>query len=270
MPVIHCYSHFAGDPYFNMAFDDWTARQVVETEGAVIIRLYTWKAPAITFGYHQSVDRAFDLSRLRETPAIRRITGGRALLHDPSELTYAIGMNLTGHSFEQKFDTVSAASEFISKVLVEFVTSLGWESQYVRQSSAENSRPDIFQTAPCFSSRARYEVVSGGKKLVASAQRRFSHGLFQHGSIKIGGIASHPALSGAFDAEAREPVTGERFMQSSTKFFETMSESLGMSTQVVSSDRIANAWVAIQQQRISRDSFKRREVVKQKELETSL
>jgi len=253
-----------------MAFDDWIARQVVENEGAIILRLYSWNIPAITFGYHQRVERAFDNSRLGKTPAIRRITGGRALLHDPSELTYAIGMNLKGHSFEQSFDTISAASEFISEALVEFVASMGWQSQYVRQSSVENGRPEVFHSAPCFSSKSRYEVVSDGKKLIASAQRRFPNGFFQHGSIKIGGIAGHPALDATPESNACEPVTSEQFMRSSACFFELMSAKFGMEIREISVGRVANEWVAERQKKICEDSIARPDAVKQKESKTSL
>ena len=91
-----CYSQYGCDPYENMAADEWLMEQAFSRPGYVALRLYTWNAGAITFGYNQDVDRAVDYSALNGTPLIRRITGGRALYHDPSELTYAIVVNTTG------------------------------------------------------------------------------------------------------------------------------------------------------------------------------
>jgi lipoate-protein ligase A len=269
MQSIDCYAHFAGKPYFNMAFDDWIAQRVMAINGAVLLRLYTWKQPTITFGFHQSTERAFDRSQLGGIPAIRRITGGRALLHDPSELTYAIGMNLAGQP-DRKFETLSSASEFISGMLVEFLGSLGRESQYVRVSSAQNSHPEIFHSAPCFASSARYEVVSAGQKLIASAQRRFTNALFQHGSIKIGGITGHPALGGVGDRDRIEPVTAEQFTEFSAKFFQLIAAQLGMRMRANSDTEQMDNWVAERQKKIAEDSFVQRDTVKQEELKMSL
>ena len=48
-------------------------------------------------------------------------------------------------------------------------------------------RPRLGSAAlPCFSSTARSEVKWNGRKLVGSAQRRFSGAVLQHGSIVIG------------------------------------------------------------------------------------
>ena len=253
-----------------MAFDDWIARHVSDVDGAVILRLYTWNQPAITFGFHQHADRAFDHANLGDTPAIRRITGGRALLHDPSELTYAIGINLVGGMFGDRFATISSASECISETLVAFLRSIGRESQYLRVSSVENSRPDIFHSAPCFASSAKYEVFSAGQKLIASAQKRLSKGLFQHGSMKIGGLKKHPALGGTGDVTECKPITIEHFSGFADLFFQTFSLSLGMQIMTPPDRNEGRKWVMSREQQIRDDTFRKREIVKQEESEISL
>lgn len=253
-----------------MAFDDWIASRASEAEGAVMLRLYTWNQPAITFGYHQHADRAFDHVNLGDTPAIRRITGGRALLHDPSELTYAIGISLAGGAFGDHFATISSASERISETLVTFLRASGRDSQYLRVSSVENSRPNIFHSAPCFASSAKYEVFSDGRKLIASAQKRLSGGLFQHGSIKIGGLAKHPALDGPGDAIECKPVTLEQFTGFTRLFFQTFSSSLSMEITTAPDFNSGGEWVMNRERMIQEDSLAKREIVKQEESEISL
>ncbi len=64
------------------------------------------------------------------------------------------------------------------------------------KASVQRSQPDFAEayrqpsSIPCFSSSARYEIEWGGRKLVGSAQRRFSGEggdvVLQHGSILCG------------------------------------------------------------------------------------
>ena len=93
----------------------------------------------------------------------------------------------------------------ISEVLVSYLGKAGVEAQLVRRSSEREARPEFFHKAPCFASFSRYEIASQGRKIVASAQRQIGRTIFQHGSIKISGVATHPALPGA-PGEAGQPV----------------------------------------------------------------
>ncbi|MCK4573421.1 MAG: hypothetical protein KAU36_03575, partial [candidate division Zixibacteria bacterium] len=93
MRKILFHNHFAAGPHFNMAFDEWLFARACESPGSIMLRLYSWRPGAITFGFNQKEQTAVDCERLNGTPLIRRVTGGRALYHDPSELTYAIAVN---------------------------------------------------------------------------------------------------------------------------------------------------------------------------------
>ncbi len=198
-----------------MAFDEWMFARVLAGEAALCLRLYSWCCGAITFGLNQSYERAMDTSRLSDTPVIRRITGGRALFHDPSELTYSLAIDTAAVDFSEFAGSPWRVSKAISRTLVAFLSAAGVESHSVRRSSPGNSRPDFFHKAPCFASFARDEIVADGRKVVASAQRRIDHALFQHGSIKISGIASHPAVAVSdgrpSGAASRPPLTGPFF-----------------------------------------------------------
>ena len=189
------YRSYRGHPFFNMAFDEWLFARAHKNTGAVYLRLYSWYPGGITFGRNQKKELALEFSKTGSTPVIRRITGGRAIYHDPSEITYSIIVNtetlynsVFGGTWHKSFDN-------IAKSLTFFLKKLGITSEYVHRSSPGSNRSDFFHKAPCFASVARHEIVTGKKKIVASAQRRVGKTFLQHGSIKLQRVISHPALS---------------------------------------------------------------------------
>lgn len=188
------YSTYGGDPFFNMAFDEWLFERAIANPKLILARLYTWNTGAITFGFNQNEKLAVDLEKIGNTPLIRRITGGRALLHEPSELTYAIAGNFDDSDMGVLTGTVSRLSKFISEMILEFLSELGINAQIVRQSAADFAQPESLHIQPCFQSYARHEILAENGKIVASAQRRIEGAFLQHGAIKINGVAHHPAL----------------------------------------------------------------------------
>jgi len=188
-----------------MAFDEWMFAGAIKEPAAVFLRLYSWQPGAITVGYNQDLKRAVDHSRLAGTAVIRRITGGRALYHDPSELTYSVAIG--EHRLESiaSSGSVSAVSRVIAEVLVEFLATMGLAAEPTWRSSQRERRRNFFHKAPCFASFSRYEIASQGRKVVASAQRQIGRTVFQHGSIKMAGVATHPALP-RLPGNAGQPV----------------------------------------------------------------
>jgi lipoate-protein ligase A len=213
------YSHHAADPIFNMAFDEWMLRRVLIDPSAILLRLYSWKPGAITVGFNQQVQRALVTEQLGHTPVIRRVTGGRAIYHDESELTYSIAFCLGGGGVPWSGDAADAYMAF-AEMLTEFLGRCGRVTEIVRQSSRENARPEFFHTAPCFASRARYELMAGHRKLLASAQRRIEDGVLQHGSIKVNGLVNHPAMPqiDGGSTDTKKAVTPEDFEEFSSQF----------------------------------------------------
>lgn len=230
MSSLQFYQHFSGEPYYNMAFDEWMLTRAGELPETMLLRLYTWRTATITFGYNQRQQSALEMSHLGTTPLIRRITGGRALLHDPSELTYSIALNSGGPLAGRVGTTLSETSAAIAEALQVFLKRVGQQAEYVRQSSPQNSRPDFFHRAPCFASSARYELTDRGRKLIASAQRREGGLLLQHGAIKLRGVASHPSLPLPADPAAGEPQPIEvaAFETFAMLFAESFSEYFGL------------------------------------------
>ncbi|MDH3891386.1 MAG: hypothetical protein OEV49_09910 [candidate division Zixibacteria bacterium] len=188
------YNQTECDPYYNMACDEWMFQQACRGSGTLYLRLYGWEMPTITFGVNQAKERALDFSQLENTPVIRRITGGRALLHDQTELTYCLAVNLGEWDGRPWTEAPSHLFRVVAEALTEFATTMGKPADYCRRSGALDSRPDFFHRAPCFASRSRYEVVADGRKIVASAARKYGDTILQHGAIKLNGVVAHPAL----------------------------------------------------------------------------
>ncbi|MDE2125951.1 MAG: hypothetical protein KGJ62_05110 [Armatimonadetes bacterium] len=66
-------------PSWNMAMDEALFDSACES-GAAVLRLYTWPAPAVTIGFTQWREpNSWPVAP--STPIVRRITGGRGILH---------------------------------------------------------------------------------------------------------------------------------------------------------------------------------------------
>ena len=191
------YRTYAGEPHYNMTFDEWLFRRVAGQAGAVYLHLYTWSRGAITFGLNQRRETALDGSKTGETSVIRRITGGRALFHDPSELTYALAVNSAGPEQDSLAEPLAVSSKAVAKALKAYLVRLGIECAIARNAGVPEGKPGFFHKAPCFASTSRHELVAAGQKVAASAQRRIGGSFLQHGSLKIRGVARHPALGAA-------------------------------------------------------------------------
>jgi lipoyl(octanoyl) transferase len=168
---------------YNMMLDEVLARRLVAGSTTPILRLYQWKPWAISLGYNQDASQ-IDIPncRLHGIDVVRRPTGGRAILH-AEELTYSVVMPAHRKGVHRIYNEISGA-------LVEGLRLVGVDV------SLQKSQPnfsELYKSAssvPCFSSSARYEIEVKGRKLVGSAQRKYSSEkgdvVLQHGSILCG------------------------------------------------------------------------------------
>ncbi|MFH0990393.1 MAG: lipoate--protein ligase family protein [bacterium] len=169
---------------YNMEYDERLVRSLLGDSGTPTVRVYGWNPPAISLGYHQSMEDV-DLERCRQSgiDVVRRPTGGRAILHS-EEVTYCVAMPTSGKS-------VLTIYNEISRALLRGLDELGARIEFQK---SQPHFPTLYKSpssSACFSSSARYELQIRGKKLVGSAQRRFvaSDGrevVLQHGSILLG------------------------------------------------------------------------------------
>ena len=178
-----------------MALDEWALEKVRSGSGGVsaILRLYTWNKGAITFGYNQKLEKAVDFSLVDGgTAVIRRVTGGRAIYHDPTELTFSLVLDVT--SLPSKSRSLSATNGLISDALVEILGRFGHNTNWLDRSNQEFQEGLRGRMKSCFSSVSKFEVVNGHSKIAGGAQRRLGDYLIHQGSIKINGVSDYPAV----------------------------------------------------------------------------
>lgn len=183
------------EPFFAMAFDNWLFDRIQNDKSfpRVILRLYSWKSPAITLGYNQNIVKAVDFNMLGEDiPVIKRITGGRAIYHDEKEITFSLTADL--RIFPEKDRSLSKTNQLISGAVVKVLESVGVSSSWAKKSDSTFSLTASKRVESCFSSHSRYEILSPNGKIVAGAQRRVGDYFIHQGSLKINGISDCPAI----------------------------------------------------------------------------
>jgi len=168
----------------NMKYDELLAHALLVSDHPFVVRVYGWKPPAISLGWHQNIEEIdIEMCSREGIDVVRRPTGGRAILHS-DEVTYSVAMVASQKS-------VLSVYQKISEALVRGLRELGAE---VSLEKSQPHFPSLYRSpsaVACFASVARYEIHIGGRKLVGSAQRRFARpdGLevvLQHGSILLG------------------------------------------------------------------------------------
>jgi lipoate-protein ligase A len=179
----------------NMALDDALLARARAT-GEVLVRVYTWDAPTLSFGRNQRAAGAYDPAHLgaRGVAAVRRPTGGRAVLH-AREVTYSVAA--PAGALAPAGAPVRASYARINRMLAHALGALGVG---VREAAPAQRapRPDA---APCFERPTGGELVVGAgadaRKLVGSAQWQEDGALLQHGSILVDDDQSAVAALGA-------------------------------------------------------------------------
>ena len=266
MNKVVCYAQYSCDPYYNMAVDEYLFQQALSLPSRIYLRLYSWNEGAITFGYNQNIKKAVIHDKLGSTPLIRRVTGGRALYHDPSELTYAIIVNRENLNNEKITGSLNQTSQSISEALMSFLRELEIRSHYVRHSADSKRGLKFFHSAPCFESASKYEIISDEKKIIASAQRRITNSFLQHGSIKINGVAEHPALNlnvSDLNANRSQTLSSNNFKALQEIFFNKMAEYLSLEINLKRFNEFEEELIKKYSETLKKKSHLKRIIIKQ-------
>ena len=139
-----------------------------------IFRLYGWRPACISLGRNQQ-DSFIDKKFLKDTniDVVKRLTGGRALLHD-DEITYSF---ICPISYLNHGENVTKSYIEISQILIEKFAKLGIELDF------GGSKPVNTKFDYCMLISTGADLCYRGKKLIGSAQCRKEGYILQHGSI---------------------------------------------------------------------------------------
>ena len=163
------------DTGFNNAFMNMAIDEVLLTSRVPVLRFYQWEPCAVSIGRYQELDD-IDLEYCAENSidVVRRITGGKAVLHE-KELTYSFIIDK-----DEMPQSIIESYKVISSAIIQGLRVLGLKPEMNRSKVENRDNPVCFQE-PSFN-----ELTINRKKFVGSAQVRRKEKLLQHGSILTG------------------------------------------------------------------------------------
>jgi lipoate-protein ligase A len=160
-------------PWFNMAADE-TLLQLAHDHGRLVLRLYRWDRPAVSFGYFQSYDAIANLTPVR--PLVRRLTGGGLVSH-VADWTYSLALPAEHRWYQLK---ARESYQWVHQWVDRSLQSLGLATSLA-------ARPMSDGPGQCFLGAEQDDVLLRGAKVAGAAQRRTRSGLLIQGSIQIPG-----------------------------------------------------------------------------------
>ncbi|WP_117168699.1 lipoate--protein ligase family protein [Paraliobacillus sediminis] len=166
-------------PAYNMALDEVLLNWHSQNKIPPVLRFYGWKPAGLSVGYFQKVNGKIDIDQAADygIELVRRLTGGRAVLHD-QELTYSV---LVSEQNKNMPSSVKDSCHAISMGVLEGFKELNIEATF----SIPKSTLKTTNSSVCFEEPSWYELIIDGKKAVGSAQTRKKGVILQHGSIPL-------------------------------------------------------------------------------------
>lgn len=139
-----------------------------------IFRLYAWKPACVSLGRNQK-DDFLDRGFLKENniDVVRRLTGGRALLH-ADEITYSF---ICPTLYLKNGEHVVSSYKEISRILIDKFKTIGIDLDF------GSNKPIKTGFDYCMLISTGADLCYHGKKLIGSAQCRKQGYILQHGSI---------------------------------------------------------------------------------------
>ncbi|MCR9245692.1 MAG: lipoate--protein ligase family protein [bacterium] len=168
-----------GAPAQNMALDE--ALMLAASEPT--LRFYGWQPATVSLGYFQRRAEFADVPR--DTPIVRRLTGGGAI-HHGDELTFALAVDATLLPGD-----IASSYTGLHDAIVAVLRNLGVPCERLTSGKAQSSRP---ADRWCFAVPGQDDIVTAHGKLLGSAQRRVRQPrtrVLHHGSL----VLSRPTLT---------------------------------------------------------------------------
>ena len=141
-----------------------------------VFRLYGWSPACVSLGRNQN-DEFIDKTFLKANgiDCVRRLTGGRALLHD-KELTYSY---ITPAHLINNGENVTESYKYISGLWIDIFKLLDIEL------TIGGLERHISKNNYCMAVSTGADLCYKGKKFIGSAQCRRNGYILQHGSILL-------------------------------------------------------------------------------------
>jgi len=157
---------------FNMGVDEALLASAIA--GSATLRFYGWEGHWLSLGYAQRLDpRRIAACGEAGVGIVRRITGGRAVLHG-NDLTYCLAAPESALPAGLR-----GSYQLVADALIAGLQSLGVAAE---RTVAPGSGAGDFD---CFAVPAEDEICVRGRKLAGSAQRRTRGAVLQHGSVRV-------------------------------------------------------------------------------------
>lgn len=161
-----------------MAIDEAISEAVRQKLAPPTLRIYRWSRPSLSIGLFQKIsDVNTDYCSRMDYPVVRRLTGGRAILHN-AELTYSFSARTGSPPFS---NNLHENYSVISNAILLGLNDCGIKADI----SFKRKRNSGQRNPACFKAVSYGEITINGKKGIGSAQKRYSNGFMQHGSILI-------------------------------------------------------------------------------------
>ncbi|MEN6407760.1 MAG: lipoate--protein ligase family protein [Thermoguttaceae bacterium] len=189
---------------WNMAVDE-ALLESAASDGRCTLRFYQWQEPTLSLGYFQTYADRWRHEPSRRAAAVRRASGGGAILHD-HELTYSFAVPSDHPLAVDRLGFYRA----VHQTLIETLSDWGVAATMFAESSGQ---PDPREPGCadrrmdhcflCFQRRAPGDVLVGQAKVAGSAQRRCQGAVLQHGSVLLARSDAAPELDGLEELSGR-------------------------------------------------------------------
>lgn len=201
---------------WNMALDEAITDAVANGDAPPTLRFYQWAPPCLSLGKRQPLE-GIDLARCAAdgVDVVRRATGGWAILHT-DEFTYSVACRADD---PRVAGPILDAYRILSAGLIAGLRLLGLAA------TMRPARPEGTHnlSAACFEVPSAYEVTTGDRKLIGSAQARLNGRILQHGSLPLRGDIARVVNYLTFADEAARTTLATRLREHAV----TLGDALG-------------------------------------------
>ena len=188
-----------------MALDEAILEHIGRGASLPTLRLYAWDPACISLGHAQPyTDVDTTLLKQHGWEVVRRVTGGRAILHT-DEITYSV---IAPSDEPRVTGTVLESYNRLAQALLLAVQHLEIPVEMKEGKPAETKTPNPV----CFEVPSTYEITVNGKKLIGSAQARKKEGVLQHGSLPLTGDLTRICQALVFENESAREEASQRLL----------------------------------------------------------